>query len=164
MEALGALHCTGVAIAWQHVYPGAKTLAGLPTYPFDHSQSYWYSPPATQPPASDPLHYRISWEPVHLSAEQQAKDSFWWLIPGDLALANALALQLKANGAEVLVADSDAKPEAVDLPLSIVWLENCRWRAKPCSLSRTGTRFRQRRRSRYAPESGNPLRAASSRQ
>jgi thioester reductase-like protein len=124
MEALGALHCAGVAIAWQHVYPGAKPLAGLPTYPFDHSQSYWYSPPATQPPVSDPLHYRISWEPVHLSAEQQAKDCFWWLIPGDLALAEALALQLKANGAEVVVADSDAKPEAGDLPLSIVWLEN----------------------------------------
>ncbi|WP_333873041.1 thioester reductase domain-containing protein [Methylobacter sp.] len=164
-EALGALHCAGVLILWEQVYPGVKLLPGLPSYPFDHSQSYWYpakSYPANVgctvralapeahaagptadllPEAGDALHYRIDWEPVDISleyqssaapvgravrafsaSEQQADDSFWWLIPGDLALAKALARQLRAGGEEVQV--SDEKPKTVDRPLSVVWIEN----------------------------------------
>ncbi len=149
-EALAALYCAGVSVDWRQVYTGVKPLAGLPTYPFDHSQSYWYrSPVASEarptverpPEASETLHYRIDWEPVDISpeqrsssvgravrafaaSEQQTQCSLWWLIPGDLDLTDALARQLQARGEEVLVADE--KPQTVDRPLSplsIVWLE-----------------------------------------
>jgi thioester reductase-like protein len=135
-EALAALYCAGVPVVWEQVYSGAKLLPGLPTYPFDHSQSYWYRASEARAPhptedIADALHYRIDWEPVDISpeqkspvaaSEQQAGNSFWWLIPGDLALANALSEKLRANGEEVLV--SDAKQQTVDRPLSVVWIEN----------------------------------------
>ncbi|MGZ4976964.1 MAG: SDR family NAD(P)-dependent oxidoreductase, partial [Methylobacter sp.] len=125
-EALGSLYCAGIAIDWPQVYPGLKALPGLPTYPFDHSRSYWYRPSearTARPTVDivDDLHYRIDWEPVDISPEQNSSP-VWWLIPGDLALANALCEKLRANGDEVLV--SKTKPQSADRPLSAVWIEN----------------------------------------
>jgi len=144
-ESLAALHCAGVPILWENLYPDAKILAGLPSYPFDHNRSYRYSAPVAseartaRPTADIPpeMHYRIDWEAVDLSPDHRSstapvgravralapsEQQVWWLIPGDLALADALARQLRDSGAQVLV--SGEKPQAADLPLAIVWLEN----------------------------------------
>lgn len=120
-EALAALYCAGVAIDWRKVCPNAKALPGLPTYPFDHSQAYWYTAPAGQHPVADTTNYRMAWEPVQLAPAQSQPDKLWWLIPNDPALTDALADRLKAAGEDVLIATD--QPQTEGRPLAIVWPE-----------------------------------------
>jgi thioester reductase-like protein len=120
-EALATLYCAGVAIDWRQLYPDAKPLPGLPTYPFDHSQSYWYAPPAGQQPVTDAPNYRMAWEPVQLAPAQASSNKLWWLIPNDPALADALAGQLKAAGEDVLIGTDH--PQTEGRSLAVVWPE-----------------------------------------
>ncbi|MGZ5049882.1 MAG: thioester reductase domain-containing protein [Methylobacter sp.] len=119
-EALATLYCAGIPVDWRNVYPDVKPLPGLPTYPFDHSQSYWYTPPAGQQPVTDAPNYRMAWEPVQL-APAQSKPQLWWLVPSDPALADALAGQLTAVGEDVLI--GTGQPQTNGRPLAIVWPE-----------------------------------------
>ncbi|KPM42830.1 Lovastatin diketide synthase LovF [Neonectria ditissima] len=42
LSAIGKLYQGGAALDFKPLFPGGKALSGLPTYPWDHSASYWH--------------------------------------------------------------------------------------------------------------------------
>lgn len=76
LEALGRLYQLAVPIDFRHLFPNGKALAGLPTYPWDHTgPSFWYETRVSKASRfrKYPRHYLLGLR----SPESPDKQPFW---------------------------------------------------------------------------------------
>ncbi len=123
LEVLGRLWLAGLKPNWSALHAGEnRQRVSLPTYPFER-QRYWIEPSRREPDASEHARglerlddlsrwfQRPAWRRDDLAGAPAAKDLRWLLFADAGGFAEALAAQLRSQGARVLLAFSGERFE-----------------------------------------------------
>ncbi|WP_257450671.1 non-ribosomal peptide synthase/polyketide synthase, partial [Archangium lipolyticum] len=121
LSSLGALYCQGLPVEWRALHPdGAASTVDLPTYAWQRERCWVDDPvrPAAprqeQPPASSqtvPAEwlYDVRWEPAPSASASQPPGG-WLVLADSQGVGEALAGQLRAQGAHVTLASRSTVP------------------------------------------------------